>query len=197
MTRQEYIDFISNVLSPIDKTNRFHKENIRVACDLVYAQRMTTVDESMTDIEVYSKEYTAQDVTLDATKNKYYTDMPCEIVSIPGVTSGLRHIAPNQGFDLDMVPVTELEINYLGGSVTQLVDTTVGYWRQGQKVWYDESMTPAIAAAGVRMIVLPRFSEFDRDDVVQIPGCTDLDFIGQVIQLIAPSAPVDLKANNA
>jgi len=58
-------------------------------------------------------------------------------------------------------------------------------------------MTPAIAAAGVRIILLPRFSEFDKDDVVYIPGCTDMDFIQQVIQLIAPSAPVDLKANNA
>jgi hypothetical protein len=57
-------------------------------------------------------------------------------------------------------------------------------------------MTDSIANAGVRMILIPRFSEYARTDVVNVPG-GDLNFISQVIQLIAPTSPVDLKANNA
>ena len=198
MTRLQFQQFIKNVLAPIDKTSRFHLENIKIACDLVYSQLMSRIsDDLIGDLDLFSKEYTSQTVTLDATKNLYYTTLPANIIPIPGITSGVRHINTNQGFDLDFVPITEMEMNYMGGSVTQLMDTTIGYWLQGTKIWYDESMTVAIAAAGVRVLLIPRFSEYSRDDVVNIPGCTDLDFIGQVIQLIAPTAPVDLRANNA
>lgn len=198
MHRLEIQQFIKNVLSPIDKSGRFHMENIKIACDLVYSQLMSRISDSLIgDLDLYSKEYTAQSVILDATKNLYYSTLPAEIVPIPGISSGLRHINTNQGLDLDFVPITELEMYYADASVTQTTDTTIGYWLQGTKIWYDESMTPAIAAAGVRIILIPRFSEFGRAETVNIPGCLDLDFIGQVIQLIAPTAPVDLKANNA
>jgi len=196
MTRQEYIDFISNVLSPIDKTNRFHKENIRVACDFVYAEKMAQVLDSA-ELDLFTKEYLAQDVTLDASRDLYYMDLPAAIIPIPRISSGIQYINTNQGMALDFCPTTEREMYYIDGSVTQLVDTTIGYWIQGTKVWFDNSMTPAIATAGVRVILIPRFSEFDKDDIVQIPNCTSMQFVQEVIQLIAPSAPVDLKANNA
>jgi len=198
MTRQEYIDYIRLSLAPIDKTGRYHAEMVRVACDIVYSTKMTMIsDDLVGDMDLFSKEFLAQDVTLDAGRGLYYADLPAAIIPIPGVTSGIRSINTNQGMGLDFVPTTEREMYYIDGTVTQLVDTTIGYWLQGQKVWFDTSMTAAIASAGIRMILIPRFSEFDKDDVINIPGATDREFVAEVLQLIAPSAPVDLKANNA
>jgi len=198
MTRIELQTIIKNLLKPVDKTGQFHMENIRVICDMVYSQFMSRVnDDIIGDIDLYSKEYTSQTVTLDATKNLYYTTLPTPIVPIPGISSGLRHINTNQGLDLDFVPTTELEMYYNDGSVVHTTDTTIGYWLQGTKIWYDESMTDAIATAGVRILLIPRFSGYATTDTVNIPGATDMEFIQQVLQIIAPSAPVDLKANNA
>jgi hypothetical protein len=199
MTRIEIQDFIKIALKPIDKTGQFHAEYIKIACDLVYSQSLSGVKNNLNadiDIDLYSKEYTAQDVTLDSTKGLYYSTLPAAIVPIAGITSGLRSINTAQGLDLDFTPISELEMAYMDGSVTQTIDTTIGYWLQGTKIWYDESMTDSIANAGVRMILIPRFSEYARTDVVNVPG-GDLNFISQVIQLIAPTSPVDLKANNA
>jgi hypothetical protein len=199
MIRQEYIHFIKLALKPIDKTGQFHDEYIKIACDLVYSQSLAGVKDNLNsdiDIDLYSKEYTAQTVTLDATKGLYYSTLPAAIVPISGITSGLRSINTIQGLDIDMVPISELEMSYMDGSVTQMVDVTIGYWLQGTKIWYDESMTASIANAGVRMLLIPRFSEYARTDVINVPG-GDLNFISQVIQLIAPTSPVDLKANNA
>ena len=198
MTRIEIQDYIKLALSPIDKTSRFHSEYIKMACDLVYAQKMSQINDDLVgDLDLFSKEYTSQTVTLDATKNLYYTTLPVEIISIPGISSGVRKINTNQGLDQDFVCITEQMMYYMDGSVTQDVDTAIWYWLQGQKIWYNESMTSAIATAGVRIILLPRFHEFATSDPIHIPGASDLDFIGQVIQLLAPTAPVDLKANNA
>jgi len=197
MTRIEFQQIIKNLLKPVDNTGQFHMENIRIACDLVYSNKMSHIsDELVGDIDHWSKEYMNQDVTLDAGRNLYYSDLPATIVPIPGVTSGLRAINTSQGNALDFTPTTEMEMYYMDGSVTQMVDTTIGYWLQGQRIWYDESMTPAIANAGVRILLIPRFSEFDKDDVVSVPGCEDMAFVQEVIQFMAPSAPVNLKANN-
>ena len=198
MTKIEIVDFIYNILSPVDKTGRFHKAQIAAACDVVYAQQISRFFDSLfEELDTFSKEYTNCTITLDSTKNTYYTALPCNVISIPRVTSGVLHVNTKQGTDLDFVPTSEIEYAYMGGSTTQLVDTTIGYRVQGQKIWYNESMTADIASAGVRVVVLPRFSAWDRTDEVNIPKATDLEFMGLVIQLLAPTAPVDLKANNA
>ena len=199
MQQIEIIDFIRNILAPVDKTNRYHPENIKFACDMIYCPLVGRIANSVSDydLDLYTKEYTSQTVTLDATKDRYYTTLPAEIVPIQGITSGIRRVANNQNFDLDFVPITEMELEYMGGSVTQMIDTTIGYWLQRTKIWYDESMTSAIAAAGVRLVLIPKFSSYDSTDIINIPGCSDLEFCQAVIQLLAPTAAVDLKANNS
>lgn len=198
MTQREFIDTIRNIVGPVDKTGRFHPAQIKAVCDVVYSSLMFRInDVTVGDLDIYSKEYTSQTVTLDATKNLYYTTLPVAIVPIPGVCSGVRKINTNQGLDLDFASITELEIYYLDGSAAQTTDTTIWYWLQGSKIWYNESMTAAIAAAGVRIVLLPRFSAFSDSDTISIPGASDLEFVGQVLQILGYTAPVDLKANNA
>lgn len=198
MTRIEFQTIIKNILAPVDNTSRFHLENIKIACDVVYSQFLSRINDYLVgDLDLYAKEYTSQTVTLDATKNLYYTTLPTPIVPIPGITSGIRRINTNQGIDLDFASITEQEIFLMDGSVTHTTDTTIYYWLQGQKIWYNESMTSDIATAGVRISVLPRFSGFATTDVINIPGAADSDFIMAVIQLLAPTAPVNLQANNA
>jgi hypothetical protein len=198
MNKQEIIYGVKNLLSPIDKTNRFHIEQIAVVCDLVYAQSMMlSGDNLMDDLDLFAKEYTAQTITKDATRNLYYATIPVDTLHIPNLTNGVRHVNTNQGQDMDFVPITEYEWNYMAGTEVQTTDTTIGFWRQGNKLWFDESMTSDIAAVGVRMGVLPRFREFADSDTIHIPGATDLQFMQQVVNVLAPSAPVDLKANNA
>lgn len=198
MQRIEYQQIIKNILAPVDNTGRFHMENIKIACDIVYSQWLSRIDDSLVgDLDLFAKEYTSQIVTLDATKNLYYTTLPTPIVPIPGITSGIRRINTDQGMDQDFCPITEQEIFLMDGSVTHTTDTTIYYWLQGSTIWYNESMTSDIATAGVRISVLPRFSGFATTDSVNIPGASDMDFISAVLQLLAPTAPINLKANNA
>src|SRR3972149_10840028 len=194
MEQQQFVDYIKLALAPIDKTNRFHREYIKNACDLVYAQKLGSIKEyEIGELELYSKTYYDQTVTQDTTHtNKYYTDLIIDIVGIPKVGSGILSINTEQGYDLDFVPVTELEMFYMDASAAHTTDTTIGYWVQGKRIWYDESMTSSIAAAGVRLQVFPRFSEFAATDTINIPGCSDFDFIQAVLQLLAPTAQVDL-----
>ena len=198
MQRIEVQQFVKNILAPVDNTGRFHMENIKIACDIVYSQWLSRIDDALVgDLDLFAKEYTSQTVTLDATRNLYYSTLPTPIVPIPGITSGIRRINTDEGLDLDFAPITEQEINLMDGSVTHTTDTTIYYWLQGSTIWYNESMTSDIATAGVRIAVLPRFSGFATTDSINIPGAADMDFISAVIQLLAPTAPVNLKANNA
>jgi hypothetical protein len=196
--KQTYIYLIKNLLAPIDKTNRYHPAQIEAVCDIVYAELMAAADDDILgDLDAYSKEYTSVTVSEDATRGLKYSTLPAAICPIPGVTSGVRKINVNSGLDLDVVPTTELEMYYADGSAARMTDTTIGYWLQGTKVWYDESMTDDIISEGVRMILLPRFSAYADTDTVLIPGCTDTQFCQKVLQFLAPTVPVDLKANNS
>ena len=198
MQSQQYIDLIKNIVSPVDKTGRFHKENIKYVIDLVYSQMLTQFSEDVIkNIDHFSKEYASQTVTLDGTSGLYYTDIPTPVVSIPTVASGIRYINTDNGMALDFVPTTEREQYYMDGLTTQLVDTNIGWWVKGDKIWYNESMTSAIAASGVRLVVIPMFSGFDATDTVNVPGGRSQELVERVLALIAPTAPVDLKANNA
>ena len=86
---------------------------------------------------------------------------------------------------------------YMGGTDTQLLDTVISYWINGSTIWFNESMTAGIAAAGVRIVLIPRFSGYSRTDTVTFPVEADYDFIQQVLTLLGVTQPVDLKANNA
>lgn len=154
-------------------------------------------EEVIKNIDQFSKEYTSQTVTLDPTIGLYYTTIPTALVSIPTVASGVRHINTNSGMGLDFVPTTEREQKYMDGLTTQLVDTNIGWWIKGNRIWYNESMTSSIAALGVRLVVIPMFSGFDSTDTVNVPGGRTQELIERVLALISPTAPVDLKANNA
>ena len=198
MNTVELIDTIFNIASAVDKTGRFHKNQIKMLCDIVYTQRMTMFpEEVMRNIDSFSKEYTGQSPTLDATRNLRKLTIPAEVIPLPKIPSGIRIINTAQGLDLDFVGITEREYMYMGGTDTQTLDTTIAYWINGSTIWFNESMTPAIANAGVRVVLIPRFAEYARTDNISIPGGTDYDFIQQVLTLLGVTAPVDLKANNA
>jgi hypothetical protein len=198
MIKQVYIDLIRNMLAPVDKTNRYHPAQIEAICDVVYAELLaaSSIDD-IDDLGLYTKEYINESVTLDAVRGLYYSTIPAAIVPIPGVTSGVYRINSMQSLDLDYVPTTELEMYYGDGAAAQTSDVTIGFWLQGTKIWYDESMTSDIAAEGVRIQVLPRFSLYAATDIVNIPKCTDTQFCQKVLQFISPTVPVDLKANNS
>lgn len=198
MQQIEIIDAIYNIVSVVDKTGRFHKQQIKVLCDMVYSQRMSMFpEEIMKNIDSFSKEYTGQVPTEDSTRGLYKLTLPTAVIPLPKVPSGVRYINTEQGLDLDFAPTTEREYMYMGGTDTQTLDTVIGYWINGDTVWFNESMTDAIAAAGVRIVLIPRFSGYSRTDTVSIPGGTDYEFVQQVLTLLGVTAPVDLKINNA
>jgi hypothetical protein len=198
MTQSELIYTIKNIIAPVDKTSRYHPEQIKMICDVVYAQRMTSFSEEvMKNVDLFTKEYTSQVCTLDATKNIYSVTIPAKTIPLPKIPSGIRYINLDASFDLYFVPSTEQEQSYMGGLDTQAIDTNINYWVQGEKIWFNESMTAAIAAAGVRIVLVPRFAEYASTDTINIPGGTDYDFIKQVLELLGVTSPVDMKANNA
>lgn len=199
MTKIEFVYLIKNLLAPVDKTNRYHPAQIAAVCDIVYAELMASAGSEFVidDLGAYQKVYPNVVVSYDSDKERYYSTLPAAICPIPGITSGVRQINSVASVDLDYAPTTELDVYYLDGSVAATTDTTIWYWLQGITVWYYDSMTADIAAEGVNMTLLPRFSAYSDSDIVMIPGCTDTSFCQKVLQFLVPTVPVDLKATNA
>jgi hypothetical protein len=196
MTKAEYIDTIRNIVDPSGKNPRFRPQQIEACLEFVYNQFTSTLPESRySDFDFLTKEYTSQTVTLDATTNRYYTDLPAPLVPLQIPSEAVRHIGTNQAVAFDFCPITETIWGLMDGLFSHDIDTTIGYIVRYNKVWYNESMTADIVDAGVRMVLAVPFRSFDYDEDVNIP-MGGIDLAQAVVQILSGTQPMNLKNDN-
>jgi len=182
MTKVEFIDYISSMTG-----YRHHEKVIEYSITQAYGQMVHDYLNGVIDsFQYWTKEYTEQAVTLDATKDLYYTDLPAAVVSIGSPTGAVREINTNQGQGLNFFPMGEDDWEYFYGLDSETTNSDIGYEIIGDKVWYF-NMDDDIAT--VRMVLAIPFNEFDATDEVTMPAGRDYDITRLTIELLNQSNP--------
>ena len=187
MTQKEIVNFCEGILN----NDQIHPETIKYAIERVYEQNIGVLLKK--NFRYWTKRYTGQTVTLDATENRYYTTLPASIVQIPNVTNGVLSVNIQQGTDMNFYQTTEENIEYLNGSIGDNINEKIGYFVQRDKIWY-HNITAIQAAAGVKLILAINFSDFAATDEVPLPS--GIDLIQMAINFILQRPEDDRKNDN-
>ena len=196
MTRREWIDFIKEHVGKIDPQRVFHKNVLSEALGLAYENfAYDTYRKTPYELDAMGITHEQVPVTLDVTKNKYYSDLPCSIIPIDKVGSGIIEIGTEEGFGYDFVPMYLHEARLTGGLEVSSMISEINYTLAGDRVYY-MSMTNAIAAAGVRMTVVQQWSEYGLDENIPMPAGQSQRFIETVLNVLNVRNPETLDNNN-
>jgi len=86
-------------------------------------------------LSLYTKTYTGIAITQDATTDIYESDLPASIIQLPGVASGIRGVAVDNGVDVEFVPVEAEVSDYITGLEVgdDVINTVIGYRPRGNK----------------------------------------------------------------
>ena len=204
MTKQEIRSLIFNSLPKWDASNKYHFRYIDAVVEKIIAEMYW----EMFAIEPHSiQRYTIRygvtapvAVTLSNIMGIYYSTIPTGIISLPDKASGVRRISTIAQGGLTFFPIDSREIDLLNsGSYTDTVNNKIGYVVGQTQVDY-YGMTAAIAATGVRMDVLQKFSSYADTDTVLIPELRDnqgINFIDRVLKALQGIPPVEQIDDNS
>ncbi len=204
MTKQEIKSMVFNSLPKWDATSRFHSRYIEAVCEKIISEmywELFTIDPHA--IQRYTVRFgttTPIAVTYSNTLGLYYSTIPTGMVPLPDKSSGIRRISTVTQGGLTFFPIDSREIDLINSnSHFETVNNKIGYVVGQTQVDY-YGMTAAIAATGVRMDILQKFSAYADTDVVLIPEFRDnqgVDFMDRVRKVLMVLPPVDLKDDNS
>ena len=196
MTRREWIDFIKEHVGKIDPQRDFHKNALSEALGLAYENfAYDTYRKTPYELDALGRTHEIVPVLLDATKNKYYSELPCSIIPIDKVGSGIIEIGTEEGFGHDFVPMYLQEARMTYMLEVDSMTTEIPYVLTGERVYY-MSMTNAIATAGVRMTLVQQWSEYGLDENIPMPAGQSQRFIETVLNVLNVRNPETLENNN-
>lgn len=197
MTRRQWIDFIKEYVGKIDPQRVFHKNVLSEALGLAYENfAYDTYRKTPYELDAMGKTYESIAVTLDTTKDRYYSDLPCSIIPIDKVGSGIIEIGTEEGFGYDFVPMYLHEARLTSTFEVESMLSEINYVLIGEKVFYT-SMTSAIATAGVRMTLVQQWSEYGLDENIPMPAGQSQRFIETVLNVLNIRNPESLENNNS
>lgn len=197
MTRRQWIDFIKEYVGKIDPQRVFHKNVLSEALGLAYENfAYDTYRKTPYELDAMGRTYERVAVTLDATKDMYYSDLPCSIIPIDKVGSGIIEIGTKEGFGYDFVPMYLHEARLTSTFEVESMLSEINYVLIGEKVFYT-SMTSAISTAGVRMTVVQQWSEYGLDENIPMPAGQSQRFIETVLNVLNIRNPESLENNNS
>ena len=146
------------------------------------------------ELDSMGKEYDVS-ISQDGTSNRYYSNLPCSIIEIDKVGSGILEVSTTTGYSYPFVPMYLQEIKRISGLEVEAMTDEIGYALVGEKIYYS-SMTTAIRSAGVRMTVVQQFSEYALDESIPIPKSQSERFMETVLNVLNVVRPELLLNNN-
>lgn len=195
MTRRQWIDYTKEFVGKIDPTRQFHQNMVNNALSLAYENFVyDTYKYRIHELDSMGKEY-AVAVAQDGTSERYYSTLPCAIIEIDKVGSGILEVSTVSGYSYTFVPMYLQEIKRISGLEVEAMTDEIGYALIGTKVYFS-SMTTAIQTAGVRMTVIPQFTEYGLDDYIPIPKSQAERFMETVLNVLNVVRPEMLLNNN-
>jgi hypothetical protein len=195
MTRRQWIDYTKEFVGKIDPTRQFHPNMISNALSLAYENFVyDTYKYRIHELDSMGKEYDVS-ISRDGTSNRYYSNLPCSIIEIDKVGSGILEVSTTTGYSYSFVPMYLQEIKRISGLEVEAMTDEIGYALVGEKIYYS-SMTTAIQSAGVRMTVVQQFSEYALDESIPIPKSQSERFMETVLNVLNVVRPELLLNNN-
>ena len=195
MTRRQWIDYTKEFVGKIDPTRQFHPNMISNALSLAYENFVyDTYKYRIHELDSLGKEYDVS-ISQDGTSNRYYSNLPCSIIEIDKVGSGILEVSTTTGYSYSFVPMYLQEIKRISGLEVEAMTDEIGYALVGEKIYYS-SMTTAIQSAGVRMTVVQQFSEYALDESIPIPKSQSERFMETVLNVLNVVRPELLLNNN-
>ncbi len=195
MTRRQWIDYTKEFVGKIDPTRQFHPNMISNALSLAYENFVyDTYKYRIHELDSMGKEYDVS-ISQDGTSNRYYSNLPCSIIEIDKVGSGILEVSTTTGYSYSFVPMYLQEIKRISGLEVEAMTDEIGYALVGEKIYYS-SMTTAIQSAGVRMTAVQQFSEYALDESIPIPKSQSERFMETVLNVLNVVRPELLLNNN-
>ena len=201
MTKQAYIDTIRNSLPMVDKTNRYHEEQVAAAINNavntvfyeIYVQNPKVMAKSMERYTTVVSNATA----VNATTGRYNSSLSVDIVDLPKKAGGIIDIIQVgvDGSGTTMyVPVSSIEGDQLFGSESSLPGNVIGFSFNGLRTIEYWGMA---AITTVRIRLIQQFESYSLTDNVLLPYGQDGRIIDLVRQFLAGIPPKDLVNNEA
>ena len=210
MTKIEYVYFIRNSLQMGDKTQRFHREQVKAALNLaintvfyeMYAKNPKVMAKSL---ERYTtEEYIVPAVGVGYTR--YRKVVSYDIVDLPRKTGGVFGIqshsagVPGQRntTTTNFVPVSGMEGEQLYGSESYLPGNVIGFsWDGARTIEFWGSAVATILPNGVHVRYIKQFNGYADTDNVVLPYGQDERIIELVRQYLGVTPPKNLVNDNA
>ena len=127
MTRRQWIDYTKEFVGKIDPTRQFHPNMISNALSLAYENFVyDTYKYRIHELDSMGKEYDVS-ISQDGTSNRYYSNLPCSIIEIDKVGSGILEVSTTTGYSYSFVPMYLQEIKRISGLEVEAMTDEIGY----------------------------------------------------------------------
>jgi len=201
MTKLEYIDFIRNSLQMVDKTAKFHREQVAAAINVAvntmfYDLFLKNPKSFRKSMERYTT-LVASVPALNATVGRYHSTLTVDVVDLPRKAAGIIEVLTSTTTTTRFVPITTMEGEQLHGAEASLPGNVIGFSFSGARDVEYWDMTAAEAAAGVVLRLIQQFRSYSSTDNVKLPYGQDANIMELVRQYLGVIPPKDLINNNA
>ncbi len=204
MIKEEVVSLIMGHLVGIDKTSRWHPRFVEAEIERVIEEMLNdlwkidrlAIDKYTTTYGVTSPIAIAQ----EAVSGIYYSTLPVNVYHLPDKASGVRHVYPLAQTGNVFQPMDAREADLVFNTDVAIVTSKIGYRvRQDKRIDYYNT-NAVVRGTGVRMDLLPVFSELSDSDVVLIPDLGDKDgggFLKRVLGALGVIQEKDLIDDNS
>lgn len=176
MTKQEFIDLVKTILPGRGINHAFHSMTIEKLASLVYSDIIKQYGSANPNaLSNFRRPYTAQVVGDSAV-------IPVSFIALPQNGSGILVKSPDN--TLMYVPVGEEESILLKEIDTDEIDSVVGYYVSGSKLYF-HNIPDSITEVSVS--VIPTLDSLSDEDQLVLPAGADTTHLAQVIQFLVDS----------
>jgi hypothetical protein len=199
MTKAEYIDFVRNSLPMVDKTSRFHRQQVAAAINVavntvfydMYEQNPKVFKKSL---ERYTTQVTGTP-SADGQTGQYAVALAFDVVDLPKVAGGIIEVATAPSVDpityTQFAPIGTMTGAQLYGSEASLPANVVGYSFAGGREVEFWGMTALQAVNDVLLRVIKQFKSLGSTDNVVLPYGKDSLIMDKVREYLGVTPPKD------
>jgi hypothetical protein len=148
----------------------------------------------------YTKRYSSQSISTDATTGRYYYTLTIQPVTLPDKRGGVRSIFDQTDTDVYFAPVTDQELALMEESVADGLIVTapivVYYVVRPDRVEF-KNMSAVLATHLLTLDMLPTFTDLADTDDIPLPFGKHVEIIKMALEVLGVVPPKDLLDNNS
>jgi len=203
MKKSEWVELVKRSLSGGDSApelrSRFHEREIELYLTMAFG---SLLDKNATQKQELSSELGLNewrfdaltkpfvlDILYDATRNRYYSDLPVHILSITN-NAGIRMITPTQEESTVFFPRRQQDSFLMSGLDVNQLTGMIYFSLEGQRIWYAGDIDKCWKNVLAKLVL--EFNEFEDDDDISIPDGKDIELFQIVLQLMQQKRPADI-----